>query len=63
MKTTAVERERLRHINIMMTELHERNNQIYEHLIDREYDELKSVLKQQMDELKVILDSLEDDIN
>ena len=47
----------------MMTELHERNNQIYEHLIDREYDELKSVLKQQMDELKVILDSLEDDIN
>jgi len=63
MKTSAVERERLHQINIMMNELHEKNNQIYEHLIDREYEELKSVLKEQIDELKVILDSLQDDIN
>ncbi len=63
MKTSAVERERLNHINIMMKGLHERNNQIYEHLIDREYEELKSVLKEQIGELKVLLDSLEDEIN
>ena len=62
MKTSAVERERLHQINIMMNGLHEKNNQIYEHLIDREYEELKSVLKEQIDELKVILDSLQDDI-
>ena len=46
-----------------MVELHENNNQIYEHLIDREYEDLKSVIKEQIDNLKVILDSLEDDIN
>ncbi len=62
MKKSAVERERLHQINIMMNGLHEKNNQIYEHLIDREYEELKSVLKEQIDELKVILDSLQDDI-
>ena len=63
MNTSAVERERLNHINIMMKGLHERNNQIYEHIIDREYEELKSVLKEQVSELKVLLDSLEDEIN
>jgi hypothetical protein len=63
MSISAVERERLLHINIMMKELHERNNQIYEHLVDREYEDLKSVIVEQMDSLKVILDSLEDDIN
>jgi|TARA_Y100000361_G_C10989880_1_gene253560 hypothetical protein len=62
MKTSAVERERLTHINTMMTELHEKNNQIYEHLVDREYEELKSVIKEQIDELKLLLDSLQDDI-
>tara|TARA_R110002012_G_scaffold143444_3_gene301656 strand:+ start:201 stop:389 length:189 start_codon:yes stop_codon:yes gene_type:complete len=62
MKTSAVERERLNHINIMMTQLHERNNQIYEHLIDREYEELKSVLTEQVGELKVLLESLQDEI-
>jgi hypothetical protein len=63
MSISAVERERLLHINIMMKELHERNNQIYEHLVDREYEDLKSVIVEQIDSLKVILDSLEDDIN
>ena len=62
MKTSAVERERLNHINIMMTQLHERNNQIYEHLIDREYEALKSVLTEQVGELKVLLESLQDEI-
>ncbi len=62
MKTSAVERERLHQINIMMNGLHEKNNQIYEHLVDREYEELKSVIKEQIDELKLLLDSLQDDI-
>jgi len=48
MSISAVERERLRHINMMMKELHETNNQIYEHLIDREYEDLKSVVKEQI---------------
>tara|TARA_Y100000592_G_C5469945_1_gene318862 strand:+ start:2551 stop:2742 length:192 start_codon:yes stop_codon:yes gene_type:complete len=62
MKTSAVERERLHHINILMLGLHEKNNQIYEHLIDREYEDLKEVIREQMSELKVLLDSLEDEI-
>ena len=63
MSISAVEQERLRHINIMMKELHETNNQIYEHLIDREYEDLKSVVKEQIKSLQVLLDSLQDDIN
>ena len=63
MKTSAVERERLNHINIMMKGLHEKNNQIYEHLVDREYEDLKSVVSEQINILKVLLDSLEDEIN
>tara|TARA_R100001510_G_C7588580_1_gene159052 strand:- start:443 stop:634 length:192 start_codon:yes stop_codon:yes gene_type:complete len=63
MSISAVERERLRHINMMMKELHETNNQIYEHLIDREYEDLKSVVQEQIKSLQVLLDSLQDDIN
>ena len=62
MSISAVDRERLRHINIMMRELHENNNQIYEHLIDREYDDLELVVKEQMDSLKVLLESLQDEV-
>mgnify|MGYP003657801750 CR=1 FL=1 len=62
MSISAVEKERLRHINIMMRELHENNNQIYEHLIDREYDDLELVVKEQMDSLKVLLESLQDEV-
>tara|TARA_R100001509_G_scaffold40743_2_gene21848 strand:+ start:2582 stop:2773 length:192 start_codon:yes stop_codon:yes gene_type:complete len=63
MSISAIEQERLRHINMMMKELHETNNQIYEHLIDREYEDLKSVVKEQIKSLQVLLDSLQDDIN
>ena len=59
---SAVERERLNHINIMMRELHEQNNQIYEHLVDGENEDLKMVVKEQMDSLKNLLDSLQDEI-
>ena len=62
MSISAVDKERLRHINIMMRELHENNNQIYEHLIDREYDDLELVVKEQMDSLKVLLESLQDEV-
>ena len=62
MSISAVERERLRHINIMMVELHENNNQIYEQLVDREYEELKVVLVEQIDTLKVLLESLQDEV-
>ena len=62
MKISAVERERLHHINIMMVELHEKNNQIYEQLVDKEYEELKTVVSEQIDTLKLLLDSLQDEI-
>tara|TARA_R110002020_G_scaffold370973_3_gene582612 strand:+ start:1698 stop:1886 length:189 start_codon:yes stop_codon:yes gene_type:complete len=62
MSISAVERERLRHINMTMKDLHETNNKIYEHLIDREYDDLKFVLQEQMSSLKNLLESLQDEI-
>ncbi len=62
MKISAVERERLNHINIMMRELHEKNNQIYEHLVDGECEDLRVVVKEQMDSLKNLLESLQDDV-
>lgn len=45
-----------------MDDIHDSSNQIYEHLVDREYDELKVEINNQIKQLKQLLDSLEDDI-
>ena len=59
---SSLELERLNYINRIMDDIHDSSNQIYEHLVDREYDELKVEINNQIKQLKQLLDSLEDDI-
>lgn len=55
------DRERIAHINYLMSKIHSSTNQIYEHLIDREYDELREELSELMRQLKEIKESVDDD--
>jgi len=59
---SSLELERLNYINRIMDDIHDSSNEIYERLVDREYEELKLEINNQIKQLKQLLDSLEDDI-
>jgi hypothetical protein len=59
---SSLEIERLNYINRIMDDIHDSSNEIYERLVDREYEELKLEINNQIKQLKQLLDSLEDDI-
>jgi len=58
---SAVECQRIDHINFLMDELHSTLNNIYEHLIDKETDVLKKEVNQCVRSLKSIIESVEDE--
>lgn len=62
MKLSAYEQERLNHINFKMNAIHGLSNDIYEMLVDREFDALKIVLEELIYELKDIQISITDEI-
>ena len=51
MTLSSIEQERIRHINLLMGELHDSTNDIYEGLIDREFTLLKRIISSQIDRL------------
>jgi len=59
---TAVEQERLNHINNLMTCLHDCNNNIYEGLVDREFAIVKESIECQIERLMEIKNSIEDEL-
>jgi len=59
---SAIENERMTYINLTMDGLHNRLNNIYEGLADRELKETQSEIKSLMEELKILHDSMEDDL-
>ena len=61
MSLSSTEKERVNHINHLMGVIHQSTNQIYEHLIDREYNELVVEIKELTKHLKEIKDSIQDD--
>lgn len=61
-KLSPVELERLSYINHTMDDIHNLSNTIYEHLVDREYDQLKIEINSLIKLLKNLQDSLEDDV-
>ena len=42
MKPSAYDMERIKHINFLMDSIHDQTTEIYEHLVDRDYDDLVS---------------------
>lgn len=59
---TALEKLRISHINSVMENLHLHNANIYESLIDKEYEETRQHVEEAQKTLKDLLDSLQDEI-
>ena len=59
---SAYDKERIANINYLMDNIHDSTNEIYEALIDRDFDVLKQQIKLLQSILKDISISIEDDI-
>jgi len=55
-------KSRITHINLLMKEIHDSTNTIYECLIDREHKQSKAEIKRLIKKLSSVLESLQDDI-
>jgi hypothetical protein len=58
MKKLAYDMERIAHINFLMDNIHEKTSEIYESLVDREYDELVESIDDLIMQLNEIKNSL-----
>jgi len=59
MNINTADRERLVHINFVMNQIHEHSNAIYEHLVDKEYDEVASEVSMLTEVLRTLSDSID----
>jgi hypothetical protein len=58
---TAIDTERIAHVNFVMDDIHSSVNTVYECMIDNDSDELKKELKRLIKTMRAILESLEDE--
>jgi phage terminase Nu1 subunit (DNA packaging protein) len=61
MAIRSIDKERLKHINFVMDDLHSSLNQVYEHLVDREFPELKKEIISLTNKLNKIIESVQDE--
>ena len=59
MSINNADRDRLIHINFVMNQIHEHSNAIYEHLVDKEYEQVSFEIHM----LKEILNTLSQSIS
>tara|TARA_R100000541_G_scaffold2021_3_gene7444 strand:+ start:9937 stop:10125 length:189 start_codon:yes stop_codon:yes gene_type:complete len=62
MPLKGVDFERLKHINFVMNEIHDSNNEIYELLVEQQYPELRVEVLNNIRMLRSILENMEDEI-
>ena len=62
MNITPLEKKRIQNINFIMSDIHESVNQIYETLIDQEYDNTRKSILTLNSKLKSINESINDEI-
>tara|TARA_Y100000114_G_scaffold110844_1_gene104498 strand:- start:4330 stop:4518 length:189 start_codon:yes stop_codon:yes gene_type:complete len=62
MVITALEQERMHHINALMNEFNDHHCQIYESLCDKEYAVTREAIDKLQIKLKSLSDSLQDEI-
>jgi len=55
------ERIKLNRVNQTMDDLHDRNNDIYEHWVEDDFPEMKEAIKKQIIELKKLLHGLQEE--
>ena len=61
-KISAVEQNRLAHINHLMNEVQESTMDLYEKFVDKDYDAAKIEVNNLINRLKDVKESLEDEI-
>lgn len=59
---TAIDTERIAHVNFVMDDIHSSVNNVYECMIDNDSAELKKELKRLIKTMRAILESLEDEV-
>lgn len=58
----AIESERMQRVNFVMDQMHNSLNNIYEHVVDNERDELKKEVNSLIKQLKNVIDSSNDEV-
>jgi hypothetical protein len=58
---SSVEKERVQHVNILMNEIYGQVSDIYESLIDKDFDALKNAIDDQIDTLLYLRNSTSDE--
>ena len=59
---TTLDKKRLQNINFIMSDIHDSVNQIYETLVDQEYDETRKSILMLNSKLKTINESINEEI-
>jgi hypothetical protein len=59
---TPLDKKRLQNINFIMSDIHDSVNQIYETLVDQEYDETRKSILMLNSKLKAINESINDEL-
>ena len=62
MNITPLEHKRPQHLNFIMEDIHDSVNQIYETLVDQEYDETRKSILTLNSKLKTINESINDEL-
>lgn len=62
MNITPLEKKRLQNINFIMEDIHDSVNQIYETLVDQEYDDTRKTILTLNSKLKTINESINDEL-
>tara|TARA_B100000085_G_scaffold283691_1_gene314953 strand:+ start:8303 stop:8485 length:183 start_codon:yes stop_codon:yes gene_type:complete len=58
----SLEDKRIQNINFIMDEVHSASNNIYENLVDKDFDSLKIEVQSLIKQLKLILESVQDEL-
>lgn len=59
---TPLDKKRLQNINFIMSDIHDSVNQIYETLVDQEYEETRKTIMILNSKLKTINESINDEL-
>ena len=59
---TPLDKKRLQNINFIMADIHDSVNQIYETLVDQEYEETRKTILLLNNKLKIINESINDEV-
>ena len=62
MNITSLDKKRLQNINFIMSDIHDSVNQIYETLVDQEYEETRKTILLLNNKLKIINESINDEV-